>query len=282
MNKPWNAVMPTVSVADVAQYWDTDPQGSQFLLGRQLEIGSMEFFEEVRPYADCFRFPYFMVRIEEEARQLRGKHLLEIGCGLGFDAIEFMRRGVRVTATDLTPTNVALAKRHFDLAGVRPEAVEVQDVFQLPYADATFDAAYSIGVLIHAGAPGRALKVIHRLLRPGGRAIMCHFHRRPSLFHALSLVSALQPPASSPERPLRQQDVGGGDQARLAGHDEPGRSTRLHASLESERDDPDASSCAIWAEPMKLLSTQHAAGGRHAPRQSVPADGQRSCLPSRT
>lgn len=177
--------MPTVSVADIAEYWDRHPQGSQFLLDRQLEIGSPEFFEEVRPYADCYRFPYIMARIEQEARTLQGKHLLEIGCGLGFDAIEFMRRGVRVTATDLTLSNVTLAKRHFELAGVRPEAVEVQDVFQLPYADATFDAAYSIGVLIHT----RALKEIHRVLKPGGRAIMAHFYRRPSLFHALSRIS---------------------------------------------------------------------------------------------
>jgi 2-polyprenyl-3-methyl-5-hydroxy-6-metoxy-1,4-benzoquinol methylase len=201
MIKPWKAVMPTVSVADVAEYWDRHPQGSQFLLGRQLEISSLEFFEEVRPYADCFRFPYIMARIEEEARQLRGKHLLEIGCGLGFDAIEFMRRGVRVTATDLTPTNVALAKRHFDLAGVRPEAVEVQDVFKLSYADATFDAAYSIGVLIHTGAPGRALKEIQRVLKPGGRAIMCHFYRRPSLFHALSRLGGVDVVASGKNAP---------------------------------------------------------------------------------
>jgi 2-polyprenyl-3-methyl-5-hydroxy-6-metoxy-1,4-benzoquinol methylase len=180
--------MPPVSIAEIAEYWDRHPHGSQFLLDAHVEIGSREFFEEVRPFADCYRFPYIMARIEEEARRLHGKHLLEIGCGLGFDAIEFMRRGVRVTATDLTPTNVALAKRHFEIAGVRPEAAEVQDVFELPYADATFDAAYSIGVLIHTGAPSRALKEIHRVLKPGGRAIMCHFYRRPSLFHALSRI----------------------------------------------------------------------------------------------
>jgi SAM-dependent methyltransferase len=144
-----------------------------------------------------------------------------------------------------------------------------------------------IGVLIHTGAPGRALKEIHRVLRPGGRAIMCHFYRRPSLFHALSRLGGVDVVASGKNAPplidffseaeLRDlfagyrierldrehlrlipgirrgvkgalynygvcplynllpaalrgryanKDVGGGDQAKLAGHDEPGRSTR--------------------------------------------------------
>jgi ubiquinone/menaquinone biosynthesis C-methylase UbiE len=178
--------MPDLSAAEVADYWDRHPHGSQFLKDEQVEIGSREFFDLVRPQMDCYRFTHIIARIEREAAGLYGKHLLEIGCGLGFDAIEFMRRGVRVTATDLTPTNVALAKRHFELAGVQPEAVEVGDAYHLSFAEGTFDAVYSCGVLGQMEDPARALGEIHRVLKPGGRAIMSHVYRRPSLFYVLS------------------------------------------------------------------------------------------------
>jgi cyclopropane fatty-acyl-phospholipid synthase-like methyltransferase len=35
--------------------------------------------------------------IDREAKILKGKHLLEIGCGMGYDSLEFLKRGVRVT-----------------------------------------------------------------------------------------------------------------------------------------------------------------------------------------
>ena len=97
------------SVDQIKAYWDRHPQGTQFVNCPEITVGSGEFFDHIRPHMDCYRFPYIMARIERESQRLRGKHLLEIGCGLGFDAIEFMKRGVRVTATDLTPANVDLA-----------------------------------------------------------------------------------------------------------------------------------------------------------------------------
>jgi ubiquinone/menaquinone biosynthesis C-methylase UbiE len=180
------ATEPDDPAREVVAYWDRHIHGSQFLRNGRVAIGSAEFFEQIRPNMDCYRFPYLMERIEREAGKLQGSHLLEIGSGVGFEAIEFMRRGVRVTATDLTPSNVAVAKQHFALVGVQAEAVEVQDVFRLTYPDATFDAVYSNGVLSHTGSPHRALKEIYRVLKPGGRVIMSHFYRRPSLFHSLS------------------------------------------------------------------------------------------------
>ena len=104
---------------------------------------------------------------------------------MGFDAIEFMKRGVRVTATDLTPANVDLAARHFAFAGVTPEALRVEDAFDLSFPDETFDAVYSIGVLGHASDPARMVEEVHRVLKPGGRALICHSYRRPSLFYGL-------------------------------------------------------------------------------------------------
>jgi SAM-dependent methyltransferase len=79
-----------------------------------------------------YKFPWIMERIEREAAVLEGKHLLEVGCGMGYDSLEFLKRGVRVTATDLTPNAVSLTRRHFEIEGVQAEEVRTANALDLP------------------------------------------------------------------------------------------------------------------------------------------------------
>jgi ubiquinone/menaquinone biosynthesis C-methylase UbiE len=126
-----------------------------------------------------------MDRIEREAAHLQGKHLLEIGCGLGYDSLEFLKRGVRVTATDLTPNAVRLARRHFELEGIQAEDVHIANGLDLPFEDNTFDAVWANGVLHSTGDTARAISEARRVLVPGGRAIISHFYRKPSWMYLL-------------------------------------------------------------------------------------------------
>jgi ubiquinone/menaquinone biosynthesis C-methylase UbiE len=148
--------------------------------------GSSAFFAHIRPWMNPYKFPWIMERIDREAAQLRGGHLLEIGCGMGFDSLEFMKRGVRVTATDLTPSAVNLARKHFDLEGVVPEDARVENVLALSFDSNTFDAVWANGVVHATGDTRRAIQEIHRVLKPGGRAIISHFYRKPSWMYVLS------------------------------------------------------------------------------------------------
>jgi ubiquinone/menaquinone biosynthesis C-methylase UbiE len=132
-----------------------------------------------------FKFPWIMARIEREAKILKGKHLLEVGCGLGYDSLEFLKRGVRVTATDLTPNAVKLVRRHFQIERVEAEEVRTANVLDLPYEDNTFDAVWANGVLHATGDTARAIQEVRRVLRPGGRAIISHFYRKPSWMYAI-------------------------------------------------------------------------------------------------
>jgi ubiquinone/menaquinone biosynthesis C-methylase UbiE len=127
-----------------------------------------------------------MPRIDAEAAKLKGKHILEIGCGMGFDTVEWLKRDVRVTATDLTPAAVDLAKRHLEFEGLEAEDVRVENALDLSFDDNTFDGVYSIGVLHHTGDTAQAVREVHRVLKPNGRAVICHLYRRPSWFHFLS------------------------------------------------------------------------------------------------
>jgi len=176
------------SIEDIRDYWNTHTLGLQYRTDPDSEIGSREFFDNIRPWMTPFKFPWIMDRIEREAARLKGKHLLEVGCGLGFDSVEFMRRGVKVTATDLTPNAVRLARQHFELEELAAEEVRVESALELSFLDGTFDAYWANGVLHATGDTPRAISEARRVLKPGGRVIISHFYRKPSWMDWLSRI----------------------------------------------------------------------------------------------
>jgi len=172
-------------VSVVRHYWEVHPLGQQYVTDSSVEIGTPEFFAHIRHWMNPYKFDWIMARIEREAANLRGRHLLEIGCGMGYDSVEFLKRSVRVTATDLTETAVTLTRRHFEIAGLEPEEVRVANALDLPFADDTFDAVWANGVLHATGDTARAVAEARRVLKPGGRAMISHFYRKPSWMYAL-------------------------------------------------------------------------------------------------
>jgi ubiquinone/menaquinone biosynthesis C-methylase UbiE len=169
----------------VHEYWNTHTLGFQYVTDASIQPGTPEFFAHIRPWMNPFKFPWIMERIEREARLLQGKHLVEIGCGMGYDSLEFLKRGVRVTATDLTPNAVKMTIQHFAVEGVKAEDVRTANALDLPFPDNSFDAAWANGVLHATGDTRRAIQEVRRVLKPGGRAIISHFYRKPSWMYLL-------------------------------------------------------------------------------------------------
>ena len=151
----------------VREYWNAHPCGTQFT---HLEWGSKEFFAEVE------RFRYetqpFMSEIIGFDRY-PGKRLLEVGCGLGTDLLQFAKGGALVTGVDLTPQSIELVKRRFALDGLAVDA-RVSDAENLPFDDASFDVVYSFGVLHHTPNTQKAIDEVYRVLKPGGKIIIMH------------------------------------------------------------------------------------------------------------
>ena len=173
------------TVAAVRTYWNAHTLGLQYVKDTSLEPGSREFFDHIRPWMNPYKFPWIMKRIDDEARQLRGRHLLEIGCGMGYDSLEFLKRGVRVTATDLTDNAVRLTRRHFELENVAAESVHIENALALSFPDNTFDGVWSNGVLHATGNTLLAVQEVRRVLKPGGRAMISHFYRKPSWMYTV-------------------------------------------------------------------------------------------------
>lgn len=123
-----------------------------------------------------------------EARS--GEHWLDAGCGTGTIARCLAHQGCRVTAVDASARMIAAAERAAAAGAVSPAVrfLEVDDVVQLPFADAAFDAVVCSSVLEYVEAPARALGELARVLRPAGRLIVSIPNRRAWLRRAQKMA----------------------------------------------------------------------------------------------
>ena len=98
-------------------------------------------------------------------QELKGKLVLDVGCGMGRFADVATRWGAQVVGVDLSAAAAVAARNLRERSFVAFQA----DVFALPFAPESFDYIYSIGVLHHTPDCEQAFKSLPRLLKPGGR-----------------------------------------------------------------------------------------------------------------
>lgn len=108
--------------------------------------------------------------IAEFLGDLRGKHVLEYGCGLGYMATLLVRSGAHVTTFDLSRRSVQVTRDRVALNNpVSDLDLSVAAGESLPFADETFDVIFGKAILHHLdlniGAPE-----LYRVLKPGGKA----------------------------------------------------------------------------------------------------------------
>lgn len=111
-----------------------------------------------------------IARMVAELKPAAGETILDAGCGPGVHSIRAALLGHRVQAIDLSHRVIDEARQRAARAGVG-ESIRFRqaDLTALPFADASFSAIFSWGVLTHVPAMGAALDELVRVLRPGGR-----------------------------------------------------------------------------------------------------------------
>jgi SAM-dependent methyltransferase len=132
------------------------------------------------------------------------KKVLEVGLGYGTLGQLIASRNADYYGADIAEGPVANMRRRLAWLG-RPEDHAVQaSVLELPFADATFDYVYSIGCLHHTGDLGRSVQEVHRVLVPGGRAVVMLYNRHSARRARYAIPRALQRrPAGSLDDDLR-------------------------------------------------------------------------------
>ena len=168
--KPKSIVEDTELKQRVREFWQEHPCGSKF---SDAKIGTREFFDRVEQH----RFEKeWHIPLAADFVAAKGLRVLEIGCGVGTDGLQFARAGAIYTGVDLTDAAIELARKNFVSAAMRGE-FRVADAEHLDFPDEVFDLAYSHGVLHHTPDIQAAVREIHRVLKPGGRAIVMLYHR---------------------------------------------------------------------------------------------------------
>jgi 2-polyprenyl-6-hydroxyphenyl methylase/3-demethylubiquinone-9 3-methyltransferase len=124
-----------------------------------------------------------------ERTSLRGARLLDVGCGGGLLSEAMAREGALVTALDLSPELVEIAKLHLLESGLKVD-YRLQSVESLASeAPASFDAITCMEMLEHVPDPGSVLAACATLLKPGGRLFASTLNRTPAAF-AVAIVGA--------------------------------------------------------------------------------------------
>jgi 2-polyprenyl-3-methyl-5-hydroxy-6-metoxy-1,4-benzoquinol methylase len=164
-----------VEIARVKEYWDRRPCNIRH---STQPVGTREYFDEVeaRKYLVEPHIPGFA-----EFEKWRGKRVLEIGCGIGTDTINFARHGARVTSVDLSEKSLELARQRTAVYGVQEQVQfyrgNAEELNSLVPVEA-YDLIYSFGVIHHTPRPERVLEQLRRYARAGTTVKIMVYHRR--------------------------------------------------------------------------------------------------------
>lgn len=142
----------------VKKYWNDRPCNIKH---SDNPIGHIEYFDEVekRKY---FVEPHIVNFAEFD--KWKNKKVLEIGCGIGTDSINFTRAGAELTCVELSEKSLEICKKRFQVYGLNARFIlaNAENIGELLQGE-KFDLIYSFGVIHHTPYPEKIIKSIKNL-----------------------------------------------------------------------------------------------------------------------
>jgi ubiquinone/menaquinone biosynthesis C-methylase UbiE len=139
---------------------------------------------------------------------VRGQRIVDFGCGSGANTVLLANRGAHVWGVDISEDLVRLGRRRLDVNG-RAGAADfiVASAHDLPFPDSSIDVVFGIAILHHLDL-ALVSHEVHRILRPGGRAIFQEPVRNSAAVRFVrSLIPYRAPDISPYERPLTDPEL---------------------------------------------------------------------------
>ena len=149
----------TVTIQEVKKYWDDRPCNVKH---SKKDLGSIEYFDEVerKRYTAEPHIPVFA-----DFESWKGKKVLEIGCGMATEGINFARHGADYTGTDLSIESLNLAQKRFQVYNQRGRFFEGNAENLSAFVPAEkYDLIYSFGVIHHSPKPNLIIDQIYKYM----------------------------------------------------------------------------------------------------------------------
>ena len=160
---------------EVRRYWTQNVNTTQFWTGDPRRIGSLEFFDKVGIFLEERRGYWYRLIDEAARRHPKGK-VLEVGCGAGWEVVRWAQAGMDVHGIDLSHAALDLARKNLAQKSLTAD-LQTGNAEELPYENDSFDVVASLGVLHQTRSTEKAIREVHRVLRPGGEAMISMYYR---------------------------------------------------------------------------------------------------------
>ena len=149
------------AIENVREYWNRRPCNIRH---SPKPVGTREYFDEVEarkymvePHIPCFA----------QFERWKGKRVLEIGCGIGTDSVNFAKAGADLTILELSEKSLELCRKRFEVYGLKARfycgnAEELSAIVPLD----CYDLVYSFGVMQHIPNPEKVFSEIKKYCIP--------------------------------------------------------------------------------------------------------------------
>jgi ubiquinone/menaquinone biosynthesis C-methylase UbiE len=134
-----------------------------------------------------------------------GAKILDVACGPGTLALMVARKAKEVHGIDFSLPMLDIFRQHVERAGHKNITIQHGDAQTLPYADNTFDAAFSMFGLMFFPDRRKGFAEINRVLRPGGTIAVTSWapiDRSPAMQLMFGAIRTINPSIPEPQKPI--------------------------------------------------------------------------------